>query len=325
MCREDPLVTVVIPAYNAERWIDRSLASALAQTYRHIEIIVVNDGSTDRTVSLVEGAALRDPRIRLVSTPNQGLAATRNVGISHARGDLIAPLDADDLWHPEKIARQVHVMKSSSPKVGLVYCWAVEIDEDDFIIPPVRNGPTAEGKVLTDVVANAGIITSGANPLIRRSYLDAIGGYDKNFRYCEDWKLQVCLAEICEFAIVPAHLVGYRRTAGSLSKNVSQMARSMESISDWITERWLEMPREIERRMIYSRCVYLAHLSLTNNQFADAIRYKLKSLKVRPQALARRDTAEFGLRLLARMLGIRRHHFLSQTTLVAFKDLALMH
>jgi glycosyltransferase involved in cell wall biosynthesis len=104
MAFEGSLVSVVIPVRNGERFINETLASALAQTYEPLEVVVVDDGSTDRTATL-----------------------------SQARGKLIAPLDADDLWHSEKIARQVGSMQSSSPKVGLVYCGSIKIDEDDLL------------------------------------------------------------------------------------------------------------------------------------------------------------------------------------------------
>jgi glycosyltransferase involved in cell wall biosynthesis len=316
-----PLVSVVMPAYNTEKWIAQTLASATTQTYSLLDIVVVDDGSSDQTPAIVERAARDDSRIRLIRKENAGVAAARNLGIAQSRGDLIAPLDADDLWHPEKIARQVNVMQSSSHEVGLVYCWTVEIDEDDRIIPPIRNGPIATGKILTEVVAQAGIITSGANPLIRRTYLEAVGGYPVGAEPCEDWGLQLNLAEVCEFAVVPEHLVGYRRTSGSASKNVRKMARSMENISRSVRERWPNISGEIEKQMIYNRNGYLAHLALTNNQFADAARYKLQSLKACPRALISPHTVEFGVRLLSRMAGFRRRRLFPRSTLTAFKDL----
>ena len=148
------------------------------------------------------------------SNPNRGLSLTRNFGIDRARGDLIAPLDADDLWHPDKIARQVEVLQSSPPEVGLVYCWVVEIDEGDFIIPPVRKGPIAAGNVMAAVVASAGMITSGSNPLVRRSYLAAVGGYDPNFQFCEDWKLQLSFCRnlsVCGRSGAPGGLSAHSR------------------------------------------------------------------------------------------------------------------
>jgi glycosyltransferase involved in cell wall biosynthesis len=316
----DPLVSIIVPVRNGERFIRRTLESALTQTYHPIEIIVVDDGSTDRTAPFVDALASYDKRCNLFRRPHSGVSASRNFGVSQARGTLIAPLDADDLWHPQKIARQVAVMQSSPAAVGLVYCWTIEIDEDDIIIPRAIDTGVAEGRVLTDVIARAGIITSGANPLIRRSYFDAVGGYDSSIGFGEDWKLQLCLAEICEFAVVPAYLVGYRRTTGSASKNITGMARSMENVSRWVVQRWPNTPPNIIESMNYHRNSYLAYLALTNNQFDSAIRYVLKSLKARPRALFSRSTLTFGARLLARMSGIQLYQRLRRTNAIAFDD-----
>jgi glycosyltransferase involved in cell wall biosynthesis len=307
MLSQDQLVAIVVPAYNAARWIEKTLYSALAQIYRNIEIIVVDDGSTDDTVEIVEAVRQRDNRIRLFRRQNEGPSAARNFGVSQARGDLIAPLDADDLWHPQKLLRQVLKLQNA-PKVGLVYCWAIEIDEDDAIIPPVRNGSIAEGNVIAEMVATAGFIDSGSNPLIRKSFLDQVGGWDVTIRRVgsEPWKLYLALAQICEFAIVPAHLVGYRRTQGSRSKNVEPMEEGLKVISKWIGEKWPDMPEKIRRQMICNQYGYLAHLALTNDQFADAFRYKFKGFRARPVTLISPPSAMFAARFIARILGIRR-------------------
>jgi glycosyltransferase involved in cell wall biosynthesis len=163
-----PLVSIVIPVFDGERLIGRTLDSARAQTYEPIEIIVVDDGSTDQSAAIAAAMAAHDQRIQLIKQENRGVAAARNLGVKIGKGSLIAPLDADDLWHRDKLARQVAVMQAS-PKVGLVYGWAVEIDDNDYVIPPVRNGSTAEGNVFLELVSKAGIIDSGSNPLIRRS------------------------------------------------------------------------------------------------------------------------------------------------------------
>src|SRR5215216_2413239 len=118
------LVSAVIPAYNAEATIGATISSVMAQTYRRMELIVVDDGSHDGTAAFVGKLAERDPRIRLVRKRNEGAAAARNTGIDHARGDFIAPVDADDLWHPTKIEKQMAVVRRCSARVGLVYCWA---------------------------------------------------------------------------------------------------------------------------------------------------------------------------------------------------------
>ena len=106
-----------------------------------------------RPSAILEAAAARDSRIRCLRGTHAGAPAARNLAISQARGSLIAPLDADDLWHPEKIAQQVEVMRASSPKVGVVYCWTVDIDENDVIIPPIREKCTVQGNVVAELVA----------------------------------------------------------------------------------------------------------------------------------------------------------------------------
>ena len=118
------LVSVVVPAYNAEATIDQTLQSVRSQSYPHLEVIVVDDGSTDGTRGIVLSHAAQDRRIRLVWEPNSGVAAARNHGIRVARGDLIAPVDADDLWSPEKVARQVDVFDREGHGVTLVYTLA---------------------------------------------------------------------------------------------------------------------------------------------------------------------------------------------------------
>src|SRR5579862_4587648 len=124
---EGDLVSVVVPVWNSERFLKKTVESVLAQTYRRLELIVVDDGSTDRSPDIVKSIAAHDDRVRLFRTENRGAAAARNLGISQSRGPFVALLDNDDLWHPEKIARQVEVLRRSPPEVGLVYCWQVEI------------------------------------------------------------------------------------------------------------------------------------------------------------------------------------------------------
>lgn len=105
-----PLVSVIIPAYNAESFIEETLKSVLAQTYPAIEVLVIDDGSQDRTPEIVAGMAERDPRVVLVKQSNAGVAAARNLGIDQSKGEFIAPIDADDIWYPENLEKQVQCM-----------------------------------------------------------------------------------------------------------------------------------------------------------------------------------------------------------------------
>src|SRR5215475_4737819 len=113
-------VTVVIPAYNAEATLDETLRSVRSQTHRALEILIVDDGSSDGTPEVALAHAAADPRVRLIQQSNGGVAAARNRGIEEARATLIAPVDADDLWAPTKIERQVAALHRGGPRVALV-------------------------------------------------------------------------------------------------------------------------------------------------------------------------------------------------------------
>jgi glycosyltransferase involved in cell wall biosynthesis len=321
MAALETLVSVIIPVFNGERFVGRTIDFALGQTYSPLEIIVVDDGSTDQTSAIITSAADRDSRIRVFRAERTGAAMARNIAIGHAHGSFIAPLDADDLWHPDKIAQQMAVMRVSSSKVGVVYCWSLDIDEYDFIIPPVRNKCTVQGNVLEELAARNNFLENGSAPLIRRSCLERVGGYDADYsRGSEDWKLYLSLAEICEFGLVPAHLVGYRRLNTSMSTDIRSMEGSIETITQWIIDKWPDLPPEIKRRMFCNTNRYLAHKALTANNFVEAARYQLKSFKFEPFSLLTPPNLTFVARLLSRALGIKRAAIPFWSEPVSFTD-----
>ena len=225
---QTPVVSVIIPAYNAEATIERTLASAAAQTFVALEIIVVDDGSKDRTGAIVAEFSKSDSRVRLVRQENSGVAAARNLGLNAARGDFVAPLDADDLWHPTKIEKQLRLCQSS-PTVGLVYTWYRGIDEADLVIecqpPVVARGDVYNRLLVQNFVGNA------SSPLIRRSLLLKTGGYDPSLRAAraqgaEDLQMQLNIAAISDYEVVPEYLMGYRQTQSSMSTRHLEMLRS---------------------------------------------------------------------------------------------------
>ena len=307
---EDDLVSIIVPVYNGERFIGRTLASALAQTYDPLEVIVVDDGSTDRTPSLIEAAATRDSRLRPFRNQRSGVVPTRNFGINQARGKLVAFLDADDLWHPEKIARQVEVMNRSSPDVGLVYCWSIEIDENDTILQSFR-APGANRKYqgrVTEQVATGCFIETPSSVMVKRSCLEAMSEYEAELRLqtSDDWPMYFVLSQICEFAVLPEYLVGYRQAAGSLSRDVSVMAKSMDDAVRWLTERWPNLPEDLKKKRAYDKDIYLARRALDNNQFGRALYYRANAHKTHPAGLLDTSSFLFVARLLFRMTGLTR-------------------
>lgn len=247
-----PLVSVVIPAWNAEDTLAETLASVAAQTYSNLEILVVDDGSTDATVSIAEGFCSKDRRARLIRQGNGGVAAARNAAIGLARGEFIGPLDADDLWHPEKIERQVTRFQTAATDIGLVYSWSRIIDDRARVLAPSTR-PRIEGQVLEQHL-RWNFIGNGSTPLIRRSifhdlhYEPALR--DAGCQGCEDYLLQLQIASRFGFACVPAFLTGYRLRGRVMSGDTLAMIRSHILMYEILRDGPLpEHRRAIEREL----------------------------------------------------------------------------
>jgi glycosyltransferase involved in cell wall biosynthesis len=252
----DPLVSVLIPAYNAASTLAETLASVCRQTYRNLDIIVVDDGSTDDTVELATRLSLDDPRIRLLRQDSAGVAAARNLALRHAAGPLVAPVDADDLWHPTKIERQIRRLREATD-AAVVYCWSVEIDPASRVVELRLDQDGCEGDVyaalvLTNFLGNASV------PLLRRDLAEAVGGWDPSLRAqeaqgCEDWQFYLRLAARARFALEPAFLVGYRQSPGAMSRQLASMRRSYNLVLREVSDRAPRPPADILR---WSRVEY---------------------------------------------------------------------
>lgn len=222
-----PLVSVIIPAYNAEAFIAQTLESVIAQTYKNFEVIVIDDGSEDGTAEVVRKFVHHDSRVSLVQQDNAGVAFARNRAIQLARGELIAPIDADDVWLPNNLEQQVTCMVQSDSSVGVVYTWSFDIDENN-----VPTGTIHAFKIAGDVYATLlchYFLGNGSCSLIRRASLEKVGFYQgkATTQGCEDWEMYLRLAERYQFAVVPHFLVGYRKRSHSLSGDDITMANQL--------------------------------------------------------------------------------------------------
>jgi glycosyltransferase involved in cell wall biosynthesis len=301
----DELVSVIIPAYNAAPTIARTLASVRKQSHRNLEILVVDDGSTDATRGIVEKLSQTDPRIRLVPLSNSGVAAARNMGVVQAKGRFIAPIDADDLWRSDKIALQLRAFRDGGERIGLVYTWYKIIDEADRVLV-AKPTPPVEGDLL-QTIAIRNIVGNGSSVMFRRDVALAVGGYDPTLRRrdaqgCEDWKLYFQIAERYEFALVPAFLTGYRQLRGNMSSNVMRMLRSRDLCMDEFTLRHPELRRRFHQsRNILMR--FMLHRSLRDGRPGAALEL-VRAMFGHDGAFALATLA--GLPLKAVWLGLRK-------------------
>ncbi len=213
-----PLISVVIPVYNGEKTIKETIESVLNQTFKDFELIVINDGSKDATQEIVEG--IQDSRIKLFSYPNAGQAASRNRGFSHAVGEFIAFLDADDLWTPDKLEAQLKALQES-PQAAVAYSWTNYINESSQFL---RQGSyvSATGDVFKNLLV-VNFLENGSNPLIRANALAEVGDFDGSVTPAEDWDMWLRLAIRYPFVAVPSAQILYRVSASSSSANVFRL------------------------------------------------------------------------------------------------------
>jgi glycosyltransferase involved in cell wall biosynthesis len=217
----EPRVSVLIAAYNAAAFIERTLRTVLDQAFTDLEVLVIDDGSSDGTGEIVRRAIPTDARVRLVVQENRGLSATRNRGIAEARGDLIAFLDHDDVWQRDKLALQVAVL-DAHPEVGVVSCFSALVDENMRCLG-WRFGGDASGDVYAEML-EWDIVSGGSVVVVRRTMLEAAGPFDETLAIREDWDMWIRLARLTAFATVPRVLVGYTRCDSNVSRDYERLA-----------------------------------------------------------------------------------------------------
>lgn len=236
-----PTVSVVMPVYNVERYLAAAIDSVLAQTFTDLELILVDDGSTDGSSALC--AAYTDPRVRVIRQANRGLPGARNTGIRAATGAYIAILDSDDLWHPEKLARHVAHLQAR-PEVGVSYCASELIDGEGRCMG-LHQRPKLTGIRPEDVLCR-NPVGNGSVPVFRREALAAIAFtsdrngvpethyFDESFRYCEDiecW-MRIAVTTPWRFEGVADCLTRYRVVSGGLSANTERMYEFWRKMRD---------------------------------------------------------------------------------------------
>lgn len=210
-----PIISVIIPAYNAEKTIKETIDSVLNQTFTDFELIVINDGSEDSTLDIV--SSIPDPRIKVFSYSNSGPQKSRNRGLEKASGEYIALLDSDDLWTQDKLEAQLQALQEN-PDVLVAYSWTDYIDEfGDFLYP--GSHVTETGDVYAKLLVK-NFLENGSNPLICRDALTKIGGFDESLLGSQDWDLYLRLASQYNFTAVPRSQILYRLSSHSISSNI---------------------------------------------------------------------------------------------------------
>lgn len=227
-----PIVSVVLPARDAESTITETVESVLTQTLRELELIVVDDGSVDGTVACVQGAA--DRRVRIVSTEKRGLGAARNTGLEGALGEFVAFIDADDVWSRDKLETHVDALRRR-PDAAFCYSWTVFVDGAGRYLF-AKKPEHVEGEV-GDALLREYFLASGSNLFVRRDVALAVGGFDEQLGAAQDWDFALKLAPRGRLLLVPRYQVFYRIAEGSLSSNAELSAVDCSTVTQRAAQR----------------------------------------------------------------------------------------
>ena len=300
-----PKISIIIPAYNAERTIIETIQSVRQQTFTDFEIIVINDGSTDKTVELLQ--TIKDPRLKVFSYENGGLPEARNRGIVRARGEFIAFLDADDLWTPDKLELQLKALQQN-PEAGVAYSWTSFMDVDERGLP-VSFLPSPQYSFSGNVYKNllvSDFVHSGSNTLIRRGAIDTVGEFDSSCTGCADWDYWLRLSVGWEFVVVPKYQILYRRTHGSMSSKVEVMKK--EALIA-IEKAYRAAPPELQYLKTdtmtgfhsYCASLYLQHRN-DKNGLSQARQHLWSAIVLNPKLLLDRTTQKLSIKFLLKQL-----------------------
>jgi glycosyltransferase involved in cell wall biosynthesis len=236
-----PRVSVIIPAFNASRFISQAIESVLDQTFTDRELIVVDDGSTDDTASLVMKYG---EKLRYIYQKNQGLSSARNTGIVKAEGEYIGFLDADDYWDREKLRHQVALL-DSSPDTGVVYTALKVVDKDNHEIE--ERGCLVRGRIFFSLLTENCVVGSCSSALIRRECFEKAGTFDEMLSASEDWDLWLRIAPYYLFDFVDLPLTFYRIHEGNMHKDLVLMEKNVFHVIDKLFKREV-LNQEVVRR-----------------------------------------------------------------------------
>jgi glycosyltransferase involved in cell wall biosynthesis len=232
--KQSPTVSVVMPVYNVERYVAQAVESILAQTFADFELLILDDGSRDRSLSILQTLAAQDKRIRLISRENQGIPRTRNELLSQSRGEFIAPMDSDDIALPDRLTRQVEFLQHHPDYVCVGGAYQL-IDAADRLILNHFAMPQ-EDEDIQSLMLKGHVSLHQPCVMFRRQATIDVGGYDETLPVCEDLDLWLRLGEVGKLANLPQPVLQYRLHQNSISEQ--QQAIALDKMQEICKRAW---------------------------------------------------------------------------------------
>jgi len=279
----NPKVSVIIPVYNGEQYIAQAIKSALSQTYNNVEVLVINDGSTDNTYTKIKPWL---PSVKYVYQENKGLAAARNTGIRNSTGELIGFLDHDDLWLPEKLEIQVNYLLKHKD-ISLVHSKTEMKYEGNIERIPDPPLSKAIDKCFKELFFRNQI--AGATVLLKKSCLDQIGLFDERMFFGEDYELWLRMSRFFLIGYIDRVLYLYRQHSSNMSTNFERALLGEIKVIETILIKFPEIYQELGDSVVKNRLYGLYHRMANFYSYLDkresARQYYWKVLTIRPAKL----------------------------------------
>ncbi|MFT3782545.1 MAG: glycosyltransferase [Nibricoccus sp.] len=238
-----PAISVIIPVYNAERYLESAVASIQEQSFSDFEIVAVDDGSSDQSLSILKRLASADNRLRIISRPNTGIVRALNDGLADARGEFVARMDADDFCLPQRFEKQITFLRKNPGCVGVGSAF-IYIDSKGYAIKECAR-PGAHHTIERELLAgNGGVIIHPA-AMFRREAIGRVGGYRESAEWIEDLDLYLRLAQIGELSNLPEVLFHYRLHEQSVNftRNQGRYERKLKVLAEAYAARGLSFER----------------------------------------------------------------------------------
>lgn len=274
-------LSVIIPTYNYGRYIAEAVRSALGQTLKPFEVIVVDDGSTDDTAEVVGEFG---DAVKYIRQENAGVSAARNRGVAESSGELIAFLDADDIWEPTKLELQAEKFAADS-EIGLVHCGMREFDSESGETIELRI-EGMEGRVADELLLweKPAINVSGSAIMLSRRAFDEVGGFDKRMACGEDWDLCYRIARKYKVGFVREPLVNYRSHSAAAHRSVKAMEAGMKLFYEKAFAEGGDVLR-LKGRSLGNYHKILAGSYFQSRSYADFILHAAKSIWFQPSGI----------------------------------------
>ena len=289
------LVSVVTATYNMGQHVGTAVQSVLDQTYDCLEIHVIDDGSTDNTEKIIKKFT-PDPRVHYHYQDNRGQAAAKNRGIREAKGEYVAFLDADDMWLPKKLEKQLPLFAKSS-KIGVVYSDELYMDENNEVLPEKSKKRYYSGNITESLFLDN--FVNFNSTVVKKECFDRVGVFDESLRMSIDWDLWLRISTKYHFAYLDEPTFQYRRWAGQMSRNFDVRYECILTVMN----KFLRDHRDLLSKKTLRKGWAITYFERGwkfreyQNKKMDAFRYFLKSLKEYPAFLpAWKGIAKLGVK-----------------------------